>query len=332
MKKCLLLLFLMIPIFVVLAVFSCAEDKNPAGAGNHRIFRQVGYLPVVQGYIRALAVSGDYAFLADTVNGLRIVDIADRANPQEETICNTTNPPQRIFIGENYLFITGTRINGLNILDITEPLSPSLLKNLPNIREINDVQYRDSMLYIVSGSMGLLVYDLSNIIHPDYCSAFFEGSVCRLSAVAVAGGRAYLADEFQAFRIVDVSDPRLLRQSAIVPLAGPAADICIEGDRAYIACGSQGLLIYDIRNVKNVTVLGSFVSDSMQIKQIEVSGGLLYASGLGHSFSIIDASQPSACRQFASYSGASVLCNFYVQGDYMYLAAGEDGMYVLEYK
>ncbi len=316
----------------ILIINSCQDDGNPVDAGKNKNFRQIGYLPVVQGHIRAVAIGGNYAFLADTVNGLRIVDISDHANPQEVTVYSTGNPPQRIFIGGNYLFVIGNQINGMNILDITTPLSPSFLKNLPNVREINDVQYVDSMLYIASGSMGLLVYDLSSINHPVFCSSFSEGGLCWAHGVEVVGARAFLADGFQAFRIMDISDPNMLRQVKIVPLAGPASDVCVAGDRAYICCGALGLFIYDVRNLKNVLELGSFVSDSTQINQIEIRGNVLYVSDLDHSFSLVDVSQPSSCRQFASYSGASNLYGFYAEGDYIYLAAGEEGMVVLEYK
>jgi hypothetical protein len=333
MKKCITLFTYIILINGIFMMFSCEEDKNPVVAGNHRTLELVGYMGISQGGIRSVAVSGDYAFLADTVNGLRIVDISDRTNPQEKLIYGAGGLPRQVFSSGKYLFVTGTQINGLNIMDMSTPLSPSLLKNLPNIVDIYDVQYKDSMLYIVSGTKGLLVYDLSNINHPDFCSSFLEGSVCRLCGVDVIGTRAYLADYYQAFRILDISNPDLLKQAVIIPMAGPVSDVCVQGDRAYLACAELGLFIYDVRDVKKVTALGSFVRDGLQINKMEVcSVSLLYVSDLEHSLSVLDVSRPSSCRQITVFSSASPLHGFCVDGDYIYLAQGEDGMVVLEYK
>jgi hypothetical protein len=293
----------------------------------------VGHLEITQGDIWSVAVRGDYAYLADTINGIRIVDISDKANPQEVSIYGPGHGPKRVFIRDNYLFVSGIRINGLNILDISVPAAPVIIASIPNTGEINDVEFGDSLLFIASGQKGLLIYDIKNIIHPDYLSSFKEGPLCLVNGVAVVGQRAYLADNFQAFRILDISRLDALRQVAFVPMPGPVSDIFFKNDRAYLSCGYAGLFIYDVYKPNEPLEIGSFVDDSTQGYKIEVcSGNLLCVADLNNSFYIVDTSPPNACRKITSFATNAPVYGFCVEGEYIYLAAGQNGMYILEYK
>ena len=69
-------------------------------------------------------VSGDYAYIADSFNGLRVVDVSDPTNPQEVGFFDPTGPTagQGVFFSDPYVYLADGL--GLLVLDVSDPTAP----------------------------------------------------------------------------------------------------------------------------------------------------------------------------------------------------------------
>jgi len=69
---------------------------------------------------------------------------------------------------------------------------------------------------------------------------------------------AYVAAWGDGLRIIDVSDPKVLRLLASVDTPGQARGIWMAGGRAYIADGEYGLQIIDVSHPDAPKLLGTY--------------------------------------------------------------------------
>jgi len=56
-------------------------------------------------YAYDVAVAGSYAYVADGVAGLRVIDVSDPANPQERGYCHTADYALGVAVAGNYAYV-----------------------------------------------------------------------------------------------------------------------------------------------------------------------------------------------------------------------------------
>ena len=79
----------------------------------------VGQTDVLPEKVMAVALSGDYAFVADGYRGLRIIDIADPAAPREVGYYDTPGSGEGIAVAGDYAYVADGE-SGLRIIDVSE--------------------------------------------------------------------------------------------------------------------------------------------------------------------------------------------------------------------
>jgi hypothetical protein len=312
--------------------FQSCKEKSPNEPKNSSGFNQVGRFKIRLGEIWDIQVQGNYAFLADIDNGLRIVDISDKTYPVEKLIYGQNDRPQNIFMENSYIFISGIQIWGIDIVNISDPLSPVKITNI-QIGEVGDIYFRDTYMFIAAGDQGLLVYDISDISNPEFISSFKdEYDYCRITTVEVVGNNAYLGDDYYAFRILDISNIDSLKQIALIPMDDSVWDLAIQDNYAFLVCGSSGLYIYDITDKNRVEEISSFKPESTIFYNIWVKNDLGFIADLNNSFHAINLQTLTSPKIIDTFHIASPVYNFTMDDNYIYLAAGYEGMYILEFK
>ncbi len=147
-------------------------------------------------------VSDGYAYVS-FLNGLGVLDVTDKANPRLVS---------KLFIGggfgidvhDNHAFMAAGS-KGLQVIDVSEPLSPRIAGVLQTPGEAKDLVIRDGFAFIADGPTGLLIADISDPLRP-----FVAGSLDTpgsAEAIVLDGGFAYIADASGGLQVIDVSDP-----------------------------------------------------------------------------------------------------------------------------
>ena len=70
-----------------------------------------------------LAISGNYAYLAVSADGLAIIDISDPTNPGAPVYENTTGYAYGVAISGSHAYVAVSS-SGLAVIDISDPTNP----------------------------------------------------------------------------------------------------------------------------------------------------------------------------------------------------------------
>ena len=193
-----------------LAIFSVADPTFPY---------QVGYCET-PGTSDAIYVEGDYAYVADGSDGLRV--ISGTSNPHEVSFYDTLGWAGGVAVSGNYAYVTDGTYDtdgGLRIIDISNPAAPTEAGFYDAPGWAVDVAVAGNYAYVVENS-GFIGY---------------------------AGW----------LRMVDVSDPAHPTETGFYDTLGWAWDVAVAGDSALIlpnaslspVPGSAGLDVVEVAGV-----------------------------------------------------------------------------------
>jgi len=199
-----------------------------------------------------------YAFVADSVDGLIVVDINtfSDGDPTNNYIKRdaTYNPngaltgAQNITIAGNYAYIVSSK-TGLNIVDLSKPTDPKLLATLgaPAIVEPRAVQVQFRYAFVVDRE-GLKVVDISAPDRPRATPG--RSAIKDARDVYLVRTYAYIAAGAEGLAIVDIERPEAPGQPTFYNAGGKLNDTTgitigatYAGQYAYVADGKSGFKV-----------------------------------------------------------------------------------------
>lgn len=171
---------------------------------------EVGFLDTT-GQAVDVAVSGEWVYVADGPGGLRVVNVSDPTQPIE----NSASPfpvlggARSVAVVDQRLFVA--RNGKIEILDITDPASPSSLGDVGKLRGLpTDIAVSGNYAYVAT--------------HSDQLS------------------------EVSGVDVFDFSDPRNpIRAVGAWDSSGDAWGLAASGESVYVAGGKHGVQILDTR-------------------------------------------------------------------------------------
>jgi hypothetical protein len=148
---------------------------------------------------RDVAVSGNWAFIADCSAGIQSINVSNPAQPVKGGAVATTGCAQGIAVSGSYAYVVDW--NGLYIFDIgTAPNSPQLLSYTETQGWAWSVRVYGNMAYVADAYSGIQAFDVSDPYDPILIgNAETPG---RAEDVVVADGIAYVADLAEGLSIV----------------------------------------------------------------------------------------------------------------------------------
>jgi hypothetical protein len=197
-------------------------------------------------------------------------------------------------------------------------------------------------LSVVSDPSSILILDLKDPLSPQEVIFLSLPSKTSASGLEVSGTILF-ASIYTGLLIMDVSNPISPKELSLLTTV-KASGTAISGNYAYINDDKQTIAVADISNLSNPQVIGSFPNFKSRLSKLVTSGNLLLAvteDGLH----IIDISIPISLKEIGYYPcpgyapypsiapGAPSLRLFsdiVVDGQYVYIAAGMDGIWVLD--
>ncbi len=200
----------------------------------------------------------------------------------------------------NLLFMLD-RTNGLQILNITNKGTPTLIGSYKIAGNPNKVQVVGNRAYVVaqvSGTSisGLYIINIASPTNPVLMGTYRTPDDA--FGVHIVGSIAYVAD-YSSLQIVNIateSAPALLGSYS----TNTAVDVKVVGGIAYVATGS-GLLILNVATPSAPSYLGLYSGYAMAV---EVIGSTAFVADVnGGGLLLINIATPSAPTLLSSYSG-----------------------------
>jgi len=236
--------------------------------------------PVLQGSVittnqtRAIAISGNLAYLAETDLGVQVFDVTNPLSPTLINGLDTSGEAHGIQVSGSYAYVADFT-GGLSIIAVTN-LGPLLIGSVTVPGSAQDVAVLGTHAYIAASWEGLQVVNVSNPASPS-----IEGSLTLGTGTAVAASGSYVYVATPAIRIVDVSNPA---SPTDIGFAGYGNDVAIVGTRLYVAYNNS-LQIFDISNPKSPLALSTvLISAPFTIYYVAISGHYAYLSGWSESY------------------------------------------------
>jgi hypothetical protein len=266
-----------------------------------------------------VAVSGNYAYVADLWSGLRVVDISNPALPRSVGWLYNLGNAVGVAVSGNYAYVSGES-GGLYVVNIATPSAPTLASSYDTPGSAQDVAISGNYAYLADYTNGLLVIDISNPSAP--------GQVGRCDTpgaaigVAVSGHYAYVADRNGGLRVVNISNPSAPYEVGHYGGGGYSWDVlkvAVSSNHAYLANRWGGLYVVNVANPGNPTLASSY--SAWHAEDVAISGNRLYIAGSG--LRMVDISNPGSLAQVGVHgSGATV--GVAVTGGYAYVVNRSD--------
>lgn len=229
-----------------------------------------------------------YAVCDACVEGLHIFDLSALPNGNVTHVTQETSffsKAHNIYIDETTkkLYATGTNTanEGVVILDLTSPASPTLIQNVyfdqeagepSNNYYVHDVYVQNDTAYCSHGYQGYYIWDMTDLANIDMLGSYASPGYNHSSWINSAGTYAYYAEEIplgQPMAVVDLAnlgDP--VNDINVVhtfkdPLASNATNVTphnpfVKQDTLYISYYEDGIKMYDLSNPALPDLIGYY--------------------------------------------------------------------------
>jgi len=276
------------------------------------------------GYANDVVVVGNYAYIADDIGGLCIVDISDPSDPTIEGIF-VAGETHDVAVRDNYAYVTADE--GFFILDISKPSNPIKIGENRSI-DAKDVVVSGNYAYLTCWNKtretfsDLYVVDISNPSNPTKVGEYITlGSIRK---VFVLWNYAYVTDFHNGLYIIDISNPSNPIKVGQYTGGESFRSVVVSNNYAYVATtGSCGLCVLDVSDKSNPIRINQYPESA---SDLEVSGDYAYIT-TGYGLHVVDMSQ-SPPVEIGKYNAP--LYDLTLSGNYAYITSSDKGLYIFK--
>ena len=288
---------------------------------NHRLW---GFLLVlcVSGVPPATAICVDYGNYIHWLGGNPAIGIG--AFEEDIVVVGTLA----------YLAADGNR---LQIVDVSNPASPTLLSSLvltgTGTPRATGVAVVGSTAYVTNAYAGFFLVDVSNPAAPSILGSVDTPGVAE--DVAIAGNLAYVADAEAGLQVINISNPAAPMIIGSVDTPAKAFGVSLYGTIAYVADGLSGVQVVDVSNPLAPVIVGSIANPGTPgfvgaAEDLVSVGSLLYVADGYSGLVVIDASNPNSPMIVGSVNTPGYAWDLRVQGTRAFVADDTGGFTAID--
>ena len=195
----------------------------------------------IPGNPKDIFVDGDYAYIAESENGLSIVYIA---GSNLYTVANyPMSDARHVYIDGSYAFVADG-LNGLKIINVLDPQNPQLLSQVTTSGIINDVHVIGNYAFLADGENGLKILNISNIYYPSIVTTINTGGF--VYGVYAEDDYIYIVDKENGFYVIDYSAVYAAFILGHIALDTEPISAYLSGSYVYIT-DNEGLKIIQVK-------------------------------------------------------------------------------------
>ena len=234
------------------------------------------------------------------------------------TICNFGSPDGNVFAGSPGPCTITVSNSGLsaNISGTVTGFSPTAFGFVSIPGFANSVAVNGNYAYVAAGSAGLQVVDVSNRNTPVIAASLkLAGNA---NGIKVVGNLAFVATGSGGLYIVDVTNPLVPALLGNLPTAD-ALDVCIQGDIAYIANGTN-LILANVADPSVIQTIATLpLAGLVRGVSVDPHRGLAAVAADVSGMYIVNISNPSQPVQVAQLATGDAH-QVAIQGNYVFVA------------
>ncbi len=205
----------------------------------------------------------NYAFIADSDNGLVIVDVSDPNIPKLESYFSIDSITC-VWANES-LAVCGS-LSTIYILNITDKTNPTLISTYS--QSSNDVLIEGNLMFIASSSLDLIIVNISDLTSPTFVSSLSVSGMG--NSLAVSNDFVFLATANSGLSVVNITDVKNPSEVKHITISATDPHVCIDdtGLFLYYASGTNGISVFNITDPVNAS---QTYSDSSGVNYIDVT-------------------------------------------------------------
>jgi hypothetical protein len=244
-------------------------------------------------YVRSMALYGGGLLTVSTSRGF--YDVSDPAAMTLVSSDSLGNSIWDVDVAGDYAYLAHT-YSGLDIVDISNPDAPRLVKNIPTPGRAHKVQVVDHYAYLsVTGGDGLFVYDIADPLNPILVGQYLSDDIGQAEEFFIDGDRMYLNFWDYTIHIVDISDPTDPTLLGIYR-TDTTADVemaVASGNYAYVCASREGIHVVDVSDPAQPTWVATYTGMRYP-RTVGIAGNYLLVSSSTQSDGthIVDISDP----------------------------------------
>ncbi|HDG61528.1 MAG TPA: hypothetical protein ENG15_00805, partial [Thermotoga sp.] len=195
-----------------------------------------------EGEAKSVAISGNYAYIADYGNGLVVVNVENPENPASVGYLPDTYIWD-IDVQGSYAYVVDTE--GLKIVDVEDL---EVVEEYETEGNAVGIYLEGNVAYVADEGNGLLIFDVSTPSSPQLLGSLSSDNLSTIRDVAVLEDYAFASCGRNGLVVIDISDPGNPREVKKIPVVGSTHSLMIHGNYLYISAEYSGVHVFDISN------------------------------------------------------------------------------------
>ncbi|MDW7731657.1 MAG: NosD domain-containing protein [Methanolobus sp.] len=273
--------------------------------------------------IKDIAITGNYAYVADAKGGLVIVDISDPTSPGITSIFDTEYSAYGVAVEDNYAYLTA---GDLIIVNVSDPASPTFVSSFDTDHGLDSVVVEGNFAYVTDLKGSLIIVDVSDPTSPTLAGTY--NSEYDLEDIDISGDYAYMAAYEDGLVIFNISDPASPTIVSVYDTFGYALSVDISNNYSYIADAHWGLAIIDVSDPTKPELRNYY--DTTSAQDAVVYGNSVYLTDVLDGVIIFDISNPTIPELSGNYDVVDFVENVDVSGNYAYVAGYDMDVFVYD--
>jgi len=226
--------------------------------------------------------NNDYVYTADPFADMMIYDVSDPYNPAFVSAFNSMDSLITVEVSGNYAYSAG--LNGLHIIDISNPASPFWVGRYPGDYTYWAYHQYTFVLapyaYVTLPFNGyphatILIIDISDPTDPTLAGSY---NPIEATDIYVSGDYAYAATGNSGFQIIDVSNPAIPTLASSYDTPDNAVGIFAPDEYIYVADNSALLILRFGPPVGCYYTVGD-VNGSATYNGLDITYSIMYFAG-----------------------------------------------------
>ncbi len=301
-------------------ILDVSEPENPQIAGNYKpeqVYDQIVDIFIDEGYL----------YVANWENGFYILNLSNPTQPEFCSLYLYFDFFHGIYKKDNYAYVTS--MNGLTILDVSEPENGFVVGSNNNISWCNDILVENDYAYVVS-DYGLTVFDVNTPESPLLLSSCSGGGgkLIKKDSIIFAGG--FLVNRLNVY---NVSNPNNIQHIGCYNFMRNPHDYCIKDNYLFISDANYhspntdyngGLKVIDISNPENLEIVTVNNPDTTRYyRSIEIKDNYVFMGSNEPGIYVFDVSNPLSpiVYTYINIEQNAGIMDMEIQGDSLYTSS-----------
>ena len=276
-----------------LLILDVSNPVNPVQIS----FLDFGGIP---NFTNGVEVVGNYAYVAATAAGLKIVDISDPANPTITSTYSTPSWVRQVKVIGNYAYLLSSfgPPSLFEVVDIIDPTNPAFVGSIA-LSKVGRMYINGFYAYI----------GIQETFYP----------------TGLVGG----------LDIIDISDPTDLSIAGSCEIEGGAWKVSVDNNFCYVAAKGGGLIVIDVSQ-PNSPIPVSWYNTGQLAYSVEVIDNYAYVADRNNlwpnkgSLRIVDVTNTSAPVELGVFETGGEARTISIEYPYAYIADGYNGFCIAD--